>query len=271
MLKANKLELQNLEFKENRMTKTIFITGPSTGLGRATAILFASRGWNVLATMRNPSLARDLHGVPNLTLMQLDDTDTGQIQSVAAQAIDLGGVDVVFNNAGYGLNGPLERISDEQLVERVNTNLLGVIRVTKAFVPYFRARGNGMFITTTSIDGLAGVPLNSAYHATKWALEGWSENMAFELNQMGIEIKTVSPGFINTDFAGGLLDTPSHPAHDEMALKIAVTMKNVGQAASASTAEQIAEVVFETAWEKSTARSGVPRSKSNLCTTAGSR
>ena len=271
MLKANKLELQNLEFKENRMTKTIFITGASIGLSRATAILFASRGWNVLATMRNPSLARDLHGVPNLTLMQLDDTDTGQIQSVAAQAIDLGGVDVVFNNAGYGLNGPLERISDEQLVERVNTNLLGVIRVTTAFVPHFRARGNGMFITTTSIDGLAGVPLNSAYHATKWALEGWSESMALELNQMGIEIKTVSPSFINTDFAGGLLDTPSHPAHDEMALKIAVTMKNVGQAASASTAEQIAEVVFETAWERSTARSGVPRRKSNLRTTAGSR
>lgn len=229
------------------MMKTIFITGASTGLGRATAILFANKGWNVLATMRNPLLARDLQGIPNLTLLQLDVTDTSQIQSVAAQAIDLGGVDVVFNNAGYGLKGPLEGMSDEQLVQQVNTNLLGVVRVTKAFVPHFRKRGNGMFITTTSIGGLVAVPLNSAYHATKWALEGWSESMAFELNQMGIDIKTISPGFINTDFAGRSLDTASHPAYDDMAQKVAAAMKNAGQAASASTAQQIAEVVFKAA------------------------
>ena len=229
------------------MTKTIFITGASTGLGKATAILFANRGWNVIATMRNPSLAEDLHKLPNLTLMQLDVTDTDQIQSVASQAIELGEVDVVFNNAGYGLKGPLEGISDEQLVQQVNTNLLGVIRVTKAFVPHFRARRHGLFITTTSIGGLVTVPLNSAYHATKWALEGWSESMAFELNQLGIGIKTVSPGFISTDFAGRSLNTASHPAYDEMAQKVATAMKGAGQAATASTAEQIAEVVFEAA------------------------
>lgn len=229
------------------MAKTIFITGASTGLGKATAMLFSSKDWNVVATMRDPASAQDLLGIPNLTLLQLDVTDADQIQSVAAQTIELGAVDVVFNNAGYGLKGPLEGTSDEQLVQQINTNLLGVMRVTKAFVPHFRTKGNGMFITTTSIGGLVAVPLNSAYHATKWALEGWSESMAFELNQMGIDIKTVSPGFINTDFAGRSLDTASHPAYDEMAQKVAAAMKNAGQAASASTAEQIAEVVFEAA------------------------
>ena len=229
------------------MSKAIFITGASSGLGKAASTLFASKGWNVIATMRDVGSAPDLLAMPNVTLMQLDVTNLAQIQSVAARAIKVANVDVVFNNAGYGLKGPLEGITDEQLVQQINTNLLGVIRVTKAFTPFFRSKGNGLFITTTSIGGLVTVPLNSAYHATKWALEGWAESMAFELNQIGIDIKTVSPGFIDTDFAGRSLDTASHPAYDAMAQKVAAAMKGAGQAATASTAEQIAEVVFEAA------------------------
>src|SRR5882762_10832744 len=112
----------------------------------------------------------------------------------------MGGVAVVFNNAGYGMAGPLEGLTDEQIVRMVDTNMLGAIRTTKAFVPYFREKRAGLFINTTSIGGLSTVPFNSIYHATKWALEGWSESMAFELNQLGIGMKTVSPGGMKTDF-----------------------------------------------------------------------
>jgi NAD(P)-dependent dehydrogenase (short-subunit alcohol dehydrogenase family) len=229
------------------MTKTIFITGASSGLGKATAKLFAGNGWQVIATMRRPDDERELSNIASVHLLPLDVTDAAQVNLIAAKTLSLYDVDVVFNNAGYGLKGPLEGITDEQLVQQINTNLLGVIRVTKAFSAHFRVRGAGMFITTTSIGGLVAVPLNSAYHATKWALEGWSESMAFELNQMGIDIKTVSPGFINTDFANRSLETASHPAYAAMAQKVAAVMKGAGDGVGASSAEQIAQVVFEAA------------------------
>jgi len=166
--------------------KSIFITGASSGLGRATAKLFASRGWKVIATMRNPERDTELKNISGVTLMSLDITDPQQIKTTAEQTLAIHGIDVVFNNAGYGLAGPLEGLADEQIIRMVNTNLMGTIRTTKAFISHFREKRSGLFINTTSIGGLITVPFNSIYHATKWALEGWSESMAFELNQFGI-------------------------------------------------------------------------------------
>jgi NAD(P)-dependent dehydrogenase (short-subunit alcohol dehydrogenase family) len=151
--------------------ETIFITGSSSGLGRAAAKLFASKGWKVIATMRTPAKETELASIPGVTLMALDTTNADQIQRVAQDVIAHGGVDVVFNNAGYGMAGPLEGFTDEQIGRMIDTNLMGAIRVTKAFVPYFRQKKSGMFINTTSIGGLIAVPFNSIYHATKWALE----------------------------------------------------------------------------------------------------
>lgn len=202
------------------MAKTIFITGASSGLGKATAKLFAEKGWKVIATMRKPGEETELHQLDIVTLLPLDVTNADQIKAIAEKAIALSDIDVVFNNAGYGLAGPLEGLSDAQLTRQINTNLLGVIRVTQAFIPYFRKRRSGLFITTTSIGGLIALPLNSVYHATKWALEGWSESMAFELNPFGIGIKTVSPGGITTDFSGRSLDTGQHPAYEEIINKV---------------------------------------------------
>ena len=144
--------------------------------------------------MRNPDREAELKHLPRVILEPLDITDQKQITSAVANAISRGFVDVVFNNAGYGLAGPLEGTSDDQMLRMVNTNLMGPIRVTKAFVPHFRERRAGLFINTTSIGGLITVPFNSMYHATKWALEGWSESVAFELNQLGIGLKIVEPG-----------------------------------------------------------------------------
>ena len=195
------------------MSKTIFITGSSTGLGRATALLFASRGWKVVATMRDPSKDVELGAVPGITLLPLDVTKPEQIAQAARLTLAQGPVDVVFNNAGYGLAGPFEGASDEQLVAQIDTNLLGVLRVTHAFLPALRARGSGTIITTTSIGGLVTFPFNSVYHATKWGLEGWSESLAFELSKFGIRVKTVAPGGIKTDFSSRSLVLTQHPAY----------------------------------------------------------
>jgi len=229
------------------MSKSIFITGASSGLGKAAAILFAEKGWNVIATMRKPEMETELTSFDNISLLPLDVTDKDQIIETSQKALAQGTIDVVFNNAGYGLAGPFEGASDEQIVTQIQTNLLGVMRVTQAFIPYFREKGSGLFITTTSIGGLVTFPFNSVYHATKWALEGWSESLAFELNPFGIGIKTVSPGGIKTDFASRSLVFTSHPAYGEQIQKVMGVFSDPERAANYSSAEQIADVVYEAA------------------------
>ena len=157
------------------------------------------------------------------------------------------GSSVVFNNAGYGLAGALEGLTDEQILRLVNTNMLGTIRTTKAFLPHFREKRAGLFINTTSLGGLTAFPFNSIYHATKWAIEGWSESMAFELNQFGIGIKTIEPGGIRTDFFTRSFDTGRHPAYDPLVNRVMGIITDPKQMATYSTPEQIAEVVYEAA------------------------
>lgn len=223
--------------------KTIFITGASTGLGKATAKLFASNGWKVIATMRTPENDTELNLIDNITLLPLDVTNLVQIKETVQKAIDLGDIDVVFNNAGYGLMGPLESTTDTQLVRQLETNLLGVIRVTQAFIPYFREKQSGLFITTTSIGGLITFPFSSVYHATKWALEGWSESMSFELKKIGVGIKTVSPGGIKTDFLSRSADMSAHPAYDKWVEKLFAGFSED----NFTPASEIASVVYEAA------------------------
>ena len=223
--------------------KTIFITGASTGLGKATAKLFASKGWKVIATMRKPENEKELTLIDNITLLPLDVTNLAQIKETTQKAIALGDIDVVFNNAGYGLMGPLESTTDDQLVRQLDTNVLGVIRVTQAFIPYFREKKKGLFISTTSIGGLITFPFCSVYHASKWALEGWSESMAFELKKIGVGIKTVSPGGIKTDFLSRSADMSSHPVYDKWVEK----MFSGFHEDQFTPAEQIAAVVYEAA------------------------
>ena len=224
------------------MSKTIFITGASAGLGKATAKLFASKGWTVIATMRKPENETELNRIGNITVLPLDVTNPDQIKETTQKAIALG-VDVVFNNAGYGLYGAMEAVSDEQIMQEINTNLVGVLRVTQAFIPYFREKKGGMFITTTSIGGLAAYPLGSVYHATKWALEGWSESVSFELKQFGIIVKNIVPGLINTEFLGRSLEYVPHAAYTQLFEKLFGAFKP----ADYSSPAPVAEVVFEAA------------------------
>ncbi|MDP5198678.1 SDR family oxidoreductase [Flavobacterium sp. DG2-3] len=230
--------------------KTIFITGASSGLGKATAKLFQAKGWNVIATMRNPEKETELSNLANVTLLPLDVTNFDQIQSTVQKALELSDIDIIYNNAGYGLIGPLESLSDAQITKQLDTNLLGVIRITNAFIPYFRERKSGLFISTTSIGGLIAFPLGSVYHATKWGLEGWSESMAYELNPFGVHIKTVSPGGIKTEFIHGSLDTGTKPEYEAMTNNMFASVDAMFQ--MASTPEQIAEVVYEAATDGKT-------------------
>ena len=226
--------------------QTIFITGSSSGLGRAAAKLFASRGWKVIATMRNPEKEAELanfRGRPGPAGHHRPAAD----RAAAAKASRAGGVDVVFNNAGYGMAGPLEGLTDEQMVRMVNTNLMGPIRTTKAFIPHFREKRAGLFINTTSIGGLITVPFNSLYHATKWALEGWSESMAFELKRLGIGMKILAPGGMKTDFFTRSFDVGRHPAYDALVDRVMGAITDPKQMERYSTPEQIAEVVYEAA------------------------
>jgi NAD(P)-dependent dehydrogenase (short-subunit alcohol dehydrogenase family) len=166
------------------------------------------------------------------------------------QAIALHPIDVVFNNAGYGLIGALEAYSDEQITRQLNTNLLGVIRVTKAFLPHLREKQSGLIISTTSISGLMAFPLNSLYHAAKWAVEGWSEGLSLELAPHHIGVKTISPGGIATDFTSRSLDVAQHAAYADQFRKLTEVMENGGSDFQFAPPEAIAAVVYEAATDQ---------------------
>jgi NAD(P)-dependent dehydrogenase (short-subunit alcohol dehydrogenase family) len=231
--------------------KTVFITGSSTGIGRATAALFSARGWTVIATMRQPDKEAELGALPGVVLLPLDVTSPLQIQAAATSALERGPVDVVFNNAGYGLAGPIEGTDDGLIVREIETNLLGVIRTTKAFIPHFRERRSGVFLVTTSIGGLVTFPFNSVYHATKWALEGLYESLSFELSKFGIRVKTIAPGGVKTDFAGRSIVRTTHPAYQDLIDKATAVFMDPARRALHSTSEQIAEAVFAAATDPS--------------------
>lgn len=227
------------------MSKTIFITGASSGLGKATAKLFASRGWQVVATMRNPEKETELTGIAGITVLPLDVTDPEQIRRTVATALSNHDIDVVFNNAGYGLSGPLDALSDDQIRRQLDTNLMGVIRITQAFIPHFKKKHGGLFITTTSVAGFVALPLNSIYNASKWALEGFTEALFYELSPFGIQAKTIAPGVILTDFGTRSLDHASTPDSEELGKRFIGIM--LGDMSKVSQPEQVAETVFEAA------------------------
>lgn len=222
------------------MIKTIFITGASAGIGKATAKFFAAKGWNVIATMRKPENEKELNLLDNVTLLPLDVTKPEQITATAQKALALGPIDVVFNNAGYALLGVLEAITDEQMVSQMETNFFGVVRVTQAFIPYFREKGSGLFITTGSSAGLMGFPVSSMYDASKWALEGWSESLSYELSEVGVGIKTIEPGLVATEI-GDRSVIATHPAYENLMGKF---MALIEHGENVTTAEQIAAVVY---------------------------
>jgi len=228
------------------MQKTIFITGASSGLGKATAKLFQANGWRVVATMRNPDQENELRNLPNVTLIKLDVTDTEKIKHTISEVLKFHVIDVVLNNAGYGLIGPLEALTDEQIHTQVQTNLFGVINVTRAFVPYFRERKSGTFINITSTFGLLGYPTCSIYNAVKFAIDGFSEGLAYELVQFGIKVKVVAPGGMQTDFSGRSLQGGMHEAYAQLVAKVSEGYSEE-QVANYTKASDVAKIIYDAA------------------------
>lgn len=183
------------------MEKVILITGASSGIGLETAKLFQSRNWKVAATMRSPEKAEDLQRIADVEAFRLDVTDVESIKSAIAGALGkFGRIDAVVNNAGYGLLGPFEAASPEQVERQFQTNVLGLFNVCREIVPYFREQKRGTIVNISSLGGRVAFPFSSLYNATKFAVEGFSESLQYELEPFNIRIKIIEPGPIKTDF-----------------------------------------------------------------------
>jgi len=189
------------------MSKTILITGSSSGIGKATAIFFAAQGWNVIATMRNPEKEEELNNLKNVWVAALDVLDPVSIQKTVNEGIErFGKIDVLVNNAGYGAYGPLEVFERENIIRQFNTNVIGLLDVIKAVLPHFRANKDGIIINVSSMGGKFAFPFGSLYHGTKFAVEGISESLSFEVASFGVKVKIIEPGATATDFAGRSFD-----------------------------------------------------------------
>ncbi len=196
------------------MPKTVLITGSSSGFGKDAALLFAAKGWNVAASMRTPAKANDWTRPAGLFALALDVTERDSIAAaVAATLAKFGRIDVLINNAGFALMGPLEGTPAEDIKRQYDTNVLGLIAMTQAVLPGMRAAGGGVIVNLSSIGGRLTFPLLSAYHSTKFAVEGLTESLQYELALHNIRVKLVEPGGSNTNFGGGSMTRTTHPAY----------------------------------------------------------
>ena len=227
------------------MEQTILITGASSGIGKATAQLFADRGWNVIATMRSPEMEMDLTTNPRVLVTRLDVLDPASIdQAIAAGLERFGRIDAVVNNAGYGAYGPLEAFDREGILRQFNTNVIGLLDVTRAILPHFRAQGAGTLVNISSIGGRMTFPLGALYHGSKFAVEGISEALTHELKAIGGRVKIIEPGIVATDFGGRSFDLRLGEEMTEYQPAVSAMMKGFQRAApNASQPSLIAEVI----------------------------
>ncbi|MEV5516349.1 SDR family NAD(P)-dependent oxidoreductase [Streptomyces flaveolus] len=198
--------------------KIWFITGASRGFGRIWAEAALERGDRVAVTARDPEALRplvDAHG-DNVLPLRLDVTDrTAATAAVQRAAETFGRLDVVVNNAGYGLFGMVEEATEEQARAQLDTNLFGPLWVTQAALPYLRAQGSGHILQVSSLGGLAAFPTLGLYNASKWALEGMSEALAQEIAPFGIHVTLLEPGPYGTDWSGvSAVHTKALPAYE---------------------------------------------------------
>lgn len=190
---------------EHSTVKRAIITGCSTGIGRATALELTMRGFEVTATARRPETLADLEVAHRLTL------DVDSDDSVAAAAAATGSVDVLVNNAGYGLDGAVESVPLEDVRRMFETNFFGAVRTIKAFLPAMREQGSGVIVNISSVAGIAAGPLAGFYAASKFALEAMSEALHLEVGHFGVRVVVIEPGSIATNFGANLVDYRDEP------------------------------------------------------------
>jgi NAD(P)-dependent dehydrogenase (short-subunit alcohol dehydrogenase family) len=235
--------------------KVIIVTGSSSGIGLESALLLARNGYITYATMRSPEkdtsikTAVQKEGLP-IRVVQLDVTDDNSVKNAVDHIIsESGRIDVLVNNAGYSLGGALEDLSMEEIKSQYETNLFGLIRVIQAVLPTMRKQGSGRILNISSGTGIFGFPGISAYVSTKFAVEGLSESIAYELEPFGIKVILIEPGFVKTNFEHAMVvakkaQDPASP-YSELMQKLMVNASELAK--NASDAEQVANVIMDAA------------------------
>ena len=235
-----------------KRNKTALVTGCSSGIGYSTCLLLARNNFKVYGTVRNLSKAKKIQEVIDkekipLKIILLDVNDSESIHNAIRDILyDSGKIDVLINNAGYGMFGPIEDITTEDVKLQFETNFFGVIRLIKEIVPIMRKQGNGTIVNISSMVGRFGVPLNAAYVSSKFAIEGLSESISYELAEFGIKIIVIEPGVVQTNFFNNLkingLDTSS-PYYELMKKRVSflkTAMKN-----SPTSSSQVASTILD--------------------------
>jgi NAD(P)-dependent dehydrogenase (short-subunit alcohol dehydrogenase family) len=234
------------------MKKTVLITGTSTGLGRAAAKHFAQHGWNVVATMRRPKEDTELSGSDGVFVTCLDVQDRASITTAIDAGIShFGRIDALVNNAGFGLFGVFESTPREKIQEQFDVNVFGVMEVTRALLPHFREHRSGLILNISSGAGVFTLPMLSLYCASKFALEGFSEALSYELSSQNILVKIIEPGgVISTNFgkrsaeeAAQTRSLPDYSAFTAQTEKVFAGLRG----ARLATEEDVAKVIYEAA------------------------
>ncbi|MFM7816701.1 MAG: SDR family oxidoreductase [Verrucomicrobiota bacterium] len=231
------------------MQPVVLITGTSSGIGRAAVQRFSETGWRVAATLRSPERETELGRLPGVSCFRLDVASEPSVRDAFAQILEAHGrIDVVVNNAGFGSIGVHEHTGDETLRRQFETNVFGVMRVTREAIPIFRRQGGGTVVQISSMAGRVAFPGYSLYVASKWAVEGFSESLAYELRPFNIRVRLVEPGNVKTGFYA--VETAPNPAGDPSEYREFLSRcREVAAVAGASgdTASCIAETVFRAA------------------------
>lgn len=222
------------------------ITGSSSGIGKETVKLFQTKNWKVAATMRVPEKAEDLQRIADVECIRLDVTDVDSIKSAIETTIEkFGRIDAIVNNAGYGLVGAFEAATPEQIEKQFQTNVFGLMNVCREILPVFREQKRGTIVNVASVGGRITFPLYSLYHGTKWAVEGFSESLQFEVRPFNIKVKIIEPGPIKTDFYDRSQDLTTKDgldAYDSFAQNVMPRMRKAGE--NAPDGSLVAEVIY---------------------------
>jgi len=235
--------------------KVALVTGSSSGIGFETSLMLARAGFNTYASMRNLEKSKNITEIAKkeklpLQVVQLDVNNDGSVKDAIVNILKADQrIDVLINNAGYGLFGSVEDTSIEEIKAQFETNFFGVVRVTQQVLPLMRRQNSGTIVNVSSVGGRIGLPALSAYHSTKFALEGLSESIAFELEPFGIRVVIIEPGVIRTNIlnssssAKKALD-PKSP-YFSLSQKLNDNFKSMMESELSSPPEEVAKVILQ--------------------------
>jgi short-subunit dehydrogenase len=241
------------------MNKVALITGASSGIGFETSLTLARNEFRTFATMRNLSKSRKIREIAKkerlpLTVIPLDVNDNASIRTAIQNIlVEAKRIDVVINNAGYGLFGAVEDLSMDKIIDQFETNFFGVVRVVKSVLPIMRNQRSGTIINISSMVGRVAMPLNSVYVASKFALEGFSESIRHELSKFGINVILIEPGIVRTGFFNNLQKSKNEAAkspYSALLKRRLSRFKSVSESNSSSPS-QVAKAILKALQSKS--------------------